>query len=168
MEAMFLSALEYDGMLDRDSTVTEAHQETFRWIFLEDAVHALRWTNFGDWLRSPDQLYWITGKPGSGKSTLMKFVSQSPPDRGPTGSSDSNYTPEEPEARCTEYLRQWAGGQASYCCFLLFLGRWLQATAHEGRALPYAVASDSVNASGVTTSHIANSMGGLVSIRPWP
>ncbi|KAM7184894.1 hypothetical protein V8F20_012031 [Naviculisporaceae sp. PSN 640] len=32
-------------------------------------------TVFVDWLKSPDQpLFWISGKPGAGKSTLMKFV----------------------------------------------------------------------------------------------
>lgn len=32
------------------------------------------WDNFGDWLRSESKLYWISGKPGSGKSTLVKFL----------------------------------------------------------------------------------------------
>lgn len=31
-------------------------------------------TEFVSWLRSGSGTYWITGKPGSGKSTLMKFV----------------------------------------------------------------------------------------------
>lgn len=39
LEAVFLSALEYDGMLDRECTVAEAHQATFQWIFREDTVH---------------------------------------------------------------------------------------------------------------------------------
>jgi ABC-type lipoprotein export system ATPase subunit len=30
------------------------------------------------WLSSHDSLFWITGKPGSGKSTLMKFLAAHP------------------------------------------------------------------------------------------
>ncbi|KAI1023755.1 hypothetical protein LB504_005490 [Fusarium proliferatum] len=32
------------------------------------------WSNFIEWLRSSDSLFCVHGKPGSGKSTLMKFV----------------------------------------------------------------------------------------------
>lgn len=32
------------------------------------------WDSFVDWLKSDLPVYWITGKPGSGKSTLMKFL----------------------------------------------------------------------------------------------
>lgn len=32
------------------------------------------WSKFIGWLRSGDSLFWIQGKPGSGKSTLMKFL----------------------------------------------------------------------------------------------
>ncbi|KFY14487.1 hypothetical protein V492_02587 [Pseudogymnoascus sp. VKM F-4246] len=34
--------------------------------------------NFVHWLEADHGLYWITGKPGSGKSTLMKFISAHP------------------------------------------------------------------------------------------
>ncbi|KAG8673789.1 hypothetical protein FPOAC1_007108 [Fusarium poae] len=32
------------------------------------------WNSFADWLQSDRQLFWIQGKPGSGKSTLIKYV----------------------------------------------------------------------------------------------
>ncbi|KAI9148938.1 hypothetical protein HJFPF1_10982 [Paramyrothecium foliicola] len=32
------------------------------------------WTGFVEWLRSSSSLFWIQGKPGSGKSTLIKFL----------------------------------------------------------------------------------------------
>ncbi|KAJ4264238.1 hypothetical protein NW762_005432 [Fusarium torreyae] len=32
------------------------------------------WNSFSSWLQSNDELFWIQGKPGSGKSTLMKFI----------------------------------------------------------------------------------------------
>ncbi|RSL63529.1 hypothetical protein CEP54_005139 [Fusarium duplospermum] len=39
------------------------------------------WDSFVDWLKFKDPIYWISGKPGSGKSTLMKFVSSNPKTR---------------------------------------------------------------------------------------
>lgn len=32
------------------------------------------WDNFQEWLLSESDIYWISGKPGSGKSTLVKFL----------------------------------------------------------------------------------------------
>ena len=57
----------------RIETVEEAFSETCEWIFDP---------NFGfqDWLKGEDvrTKYWIQGKPGSGKSTLMKFAKDHP------------------------------------------------------------------------------------------
>ncbi|EQB54951.1 hypothetical protein CGLO_05165 [Colletotrichum gloeosporioides Cg-14] len=40
-----------------------------------DCTQAPLWDNFVEWLRGNDRnLYWVSGKPGSGKSTLMKFI----------------------------------------------------------------------------------------------
>ncbi|KAH7240047.1 uncharacterized protein BKA55DRAFT_596672 [Fusarium redolens] len=38
-----------------------------------NAIHR-SWTSFNSWLQSDDQLFYIQGKPGSGKSTLVKFI----------------------------------------------------------------------------------------------
>ncbi|KAM0441314.1 hypothetical protein ACHAPT_000623 [Fusarium lateritium] len=35
------------------------------------------WDSFVSWVKSSERVYWISGKPGSGKSTLMKFISSS-------------------------------------------------------------------------------------------
>ena len=35
-------------------------------------------TGFSEWLRKDHGIYWVTGKPGSGKSTLIKFIVQHP------------------------------------------------------------------------------------------
>ncbi|KAI9150275.1 transcriptional regulatory protein [Paramyrothecium foliicola] len=40
----------------------------------EDAKLISIWHEFVHWLQSKDPIFWIRGKPGSGKSTLMKFV----------------------------------------------------------------------------------------------
>lgn len=37
-----------------------------------------RWPNFIEWLESDETKYWISGKPGSGKSTLVKFLIENP------------------------------------------------------------------------------------------
>jgi Cdc6-like AAA superfamily ATPase len=45
---------------------------------IEDGVNVGKidciWESFSSWLQSDDRLFWIQGKPGSGKSTLMKFI----------------------------------------------------------------------------------------------
>jgi hypothetical protein len=37
-----------------------------------------KWDSFTEWLQGEQSLYWITGKPGSGKSTLMKYLYNDP------------------------------------------------------------------------------------------
>ena len=52
--------------------VKKAHGKTFHWLFDAEV------STFSTWLRdktaSSSPVYWIQGKPGSGKSTLMKFA----------------------------------------------------------------------------------------------
>ena len=43
----------------------DAKEETFRWIWS---------SSFVEWLSSQDGVYWISGKPGSGKSTLVEHL----------------------------------------------------------------------------------------------
>ncbi|KAM7203885.1 hypothetical protein V8F33_001856 [Rhypophila sp. PSN 637] len=59
-------------MRERKSRVSKAHDTTFRWIF--DKNISGPWDSFNAWLKSEEQVYWISGKPGSGKSTLMKYL----------------------------------------------------------------------------------------------
>ncbi|KAF3801901.1 hypothetical protein GCG54_00015123, partial [Colletotrichum gloeosporioides] len=63
----------------RYDDVVEAHEDTFHWIFEqpdEDALKASKriWSDFTGWLRGGSGVYWVSGKPASGKSTLMKYV----------------------------------------------------------------------------------------------
>lgn len=44
----------------------------------QHSLSALKWDSFSNWLRSTDTIYWISGKPGSGKSTLVKFILHQP------------------------------------------------------------------------------------------
>ena len=96
-----LESLKFPGMNERWNHVTESYERTFEWIFdsdgesyagvrsdigtpqtelrqLLDAYKYKTWDNFHDWLKSESNIYWINGKPGSGKSTLVKFIVSSP------------------------------------------------------------------------------------------
>ncbi|CEI70524.1 unnamed protein product [Fusarium venenatum] len=53
------------GILDKDDTVSTASSDP------EPTV-------FARWLGSDSKMFWISGKPASGKSTLMKFISTNP------------------------------------------------------------------------------------------
>ncbi|CAH0046161.1 unnamed protein product [Clonostachys solani] len=53
----------------RIEQIENPYNDTFRWIF-EQPV-------FCNWLQEGSGLFWIHGKPGSGKSTLMKYIYES-------------------------------------------------------------------------------------------
>ncbi|KAH7093260.1 hypothetical protein FB567DRAFT_514985 [Paraphoma chrysanthemicola] len=69
-------------MRDRFERISKSHEDTFAWIYKrpEDHPEHGRWNDFAQWLGASDtaRLYWITGKPGSGKSTLMKYLYDNP------------------------------------------------------------------------------------------
>ncbi|PVH80336.1 hypothetical protein DL98DRAFT_654744 [Cadophora sp. DSE1049] len=67
-----LESLRYPMMSQRFEEVSEAHVKTFNWIFDEkEDEQQVPWTNFANWLQNGEGLYWLKGKAGSGKSTLM-------------------------------------------------------------------------------------------------
>jgi hypothetical protein len=73
-----LSSLDFEAQTDRYEALPEAHERTFEWIFQSSHEEEVQWDSFGDWLESEDGLYWIQGKAGSGKSTLMKYICHNP------------------------------------------------------------------------------------------
>jgi hypothetical protein len=73
-----LESLRYANMGARESEVKLAHQQTFEWMLQSELGGGLPETGFDDWLRDSGGVYWITGKPGCGKSTLMKFLCHHP------------------------------------------------------------------------------------------
>lgn len=63
----------------REERIPEAYQNTFAWIFTHLREQDQRpGADFVDWLRNESALYWITGKAGAGKSTLMKLICGDP------------------------------------------------------------------------------------------
>lgn len=78
-----LSSFRFDAMYTRENSIFEKHADTFQWILSKDSI-------FVSWLRDSSGLFWISGKAGSGKSTLMKYLFESPGLRN--------------------HLKDWAGG----------------------------------------------------------
>ena len=70
-----LDCLYFRQITDRVEEVATAHAETFEWIFREPCGTQRPWHNFVEWLQTGNGCYWICGKAGSGKSTLMKYLS---------------------------------------------------------------------------------------------
>jgi len=95
-----LESLAFEGMYGRYEDVDEAHFETLRWIY-DDDFYTNNEEKYKDeaktsaremllnWISSGAGIFHISGKLGSGKSTLMKYL------------SDHN--------RTNKLLGQWAG-----------------------------------------------------------
>ena len=81
-----IDALSPPSVEDRESSIPESFSNTYRWIFTHP--------QFEPWLSGQplsekqgltekdmegrDRIFWINGHPGSGKSTLMRYIHQSP------------------------------------------------------------------------------------------
>ncbi len=75
-EHRILESLRYQRMEARQENIINAHAQTFEWIF-DPHISSSRLPstdNFSEWLTSGNDIFWISGKAGSGKSTLMKFL----------------------------------------------------------------------------------------------
>ena len=62
---ILLDSLDFEQRKFKHSKIQKAHPGTFEWVFS---------TKFKSWLQASDPIFWISGKPGSGKSTLMKHL----------------------------------------------------------------------------------------------
>ncbi|KAH6860686.1 hypothetical protein BKA58DRAFT_38117 [Alternaria rosae] len=92
--SLTLARLYFTGLHDRYKAIAIAHPGTSEWIFdaSPDQSATGDFDSFPRWLTATgcSNTYWISSKPGTGKSTLMKFVSSH---------------------RCTTaHLRAWAKG----------------------------------------------------------
>ncbi|KAI1123462.1 hypothetical protein F5Y10DRAFT_51486 [Nemania abortiva] len=76
-----LGSLRFESMYAREANVSGSHSKTLKWLFNPES-------DFFQWLSTSSGSFWVSGKPGSGKSTLMKFVSR--------------------HAECQAALRTWA------------------------------------------------------------
>ena len=71
-----LESLAFSAMKDREEDVVEAHGETLDWLFGAKPGPAadVPVASFPTWLRGDQSIFWVNGKAGSGKSTLMRFM----------------------------------------------------------------------------------------------
>lgn len=80
-----LRSLSFAGQSARQSAIPEAHKQTFGWVFSpisspspssspSSESHDSQPSDLLSWLESGDGVFWVSGKPGSGKSTFMKFL----------------------------------------------------------------------------------------------
>ena len=72
-----LESLWYNMIDHRRNSVSEPHPGTFDWAPNPPTDQA-KWDNLFQWLQSGCGIYWIHGKPGSGKTTLMKYICDYP------------------------------------------------------------------------------------------
>ncbi|KAJ5106840.1 hypothetical protein N7456_003515 [Penicillium angulare] len=82
-----LDTLRFEGMTGRHEQIATTYPATFEWLFQTG--------DFTKWLQSENkEVFWVTGKPASGKSTLIKFISTHPSLR--------------------QHLQSWAGDSQLY------------------------------------------------------
>jgi hypothetical protein len=62
---IILDSICFEQMKFGHAKIPEVHPKTFDWVFA---------AKFKSWAQSADPIFWISGKPGSGKSTLMKHI----------------------------------------------------------------------------------------------
>ena len=108
-EIMILEHINFDALDVRYEQVGEAHAKTFNWIF--EGSDSTSSNGFSDWLEGKgkdESLFWINGKAGSGKSTLMKYIYDDP--------------------RTEEKLLKWAAGQKLAIAPFFF---WISGTADQ-------------------------------------
>jgi hypothetical protein len=107
LQAAILAGLVFEKMYDRIENIEKAHESTFDWLLKESALseESLRRSDNSDshkqqellqiarendrlrhdardlfvsWLSTNSGIFHISGKPGCGKSTLMKYISTNP------------------------------------------------------------------------------------------
>ncbi|KAI9764462.1 MAG: hypothetical protein M1839_005895, partial [Geoglossum umbratile] len=85
-----LTSLNNEETRQRIQDVSISHRQTFHWLFDREVV------KFRGWLESSvddiSRIFWIQGKPGSGKSTLMKYALHEERTKKILATDDSQWT----------------------------------------------------------------------------
>lgn len=83
-----LASLQYEGMGARKDNISKTYGNTYEWVF-DPGEDQAQVAHLHEWLRAGEGVFWVSGKPGSGKSTLMKFIQE--------------------HCQTTRLLQEWAG-----------------------------------------------------------
>jgi hypothetical protein len=117
-EKLILKSLEFADMEGRYRAVLPAGEDTFEWIFNDPGKMLEKEPGlaigFIDWLESGSGIFHIVGKPGSGKSTLMKLLCE--------------------RDETQEYLQEWASADDKELIFCKFFF-WRITTVAEQKTL---------------------------------
>ncbi|KAF5020176.1 hypothetical protein F66182_7816 [Fusarium sp. NRRL 66182] len=68
----------FNAIPHRHDAITEAHSKTFEWVFTEQETAETSNSTFVEWMRNGQGLYWVSGRAGTGKSSLMRFLNDDP------------------------------------------------------------------------------------------
>lgn len=68
------NSLWFSRMSDRFEDIKPAHKKTFEWVFTNPGDKHSKTCTFMNWMQGDNGIYWVSGRAGSGKSTLMKFL----------------------------------------------------------------------------------------------
>jgi hypothetical protein len=74
IEQKILTSLDFDHRSERQRAIPDAHTDTFKWVSRTKSSGLDVPARFSDWLENGNRQFWISGKPGSGKSTFMKHI----------------------------------------------------------------------------------------------
>lgn len=85
------SSLWFSELNLRQDEIKAPYEDTLEWIFVRNRPNGIQWDDFVSWLEGDEQMYWINGKAGSGKSTLMTCICE--------------------DERTKTALRQWSGSK---------------------------------------------------------
>lgn len=85
-----IRGLSFSAMHQREDSIHDNFEGTFQWVYYPRRDVDRPWDSFATWLTEGRGIYWIAGKAGSGKSTLMRMLHQN--------------------ERTTDLLRTWCDG----------------------------------------------------------
>ncbi|KAI0398991.1 hypothetical protein F4802DRAFT_82784 [Xylaria palmicola] len=134
LTARILSTLRFPQMNARENEIGPVLEGTTSWIFDEmdsdqtdsdqeylEPETERAYSRFTQWLEAEDPVFWISGKPGSGKSSLMKFLVS--------------------DMRTTDHLNKWRPDVTIYRYFFIETGQHPLQREYRGclRALLYQI-----------------------------
>ena len=73
-----IDSLDFETRQSRQSDISDTEYQTFQWVFNDRHGPTDQHVGLRNWLQHGDDIYWISGKAGSGKSVLMNYIANEP------------------------------------------------------------------------------------------